>query len=131
MSLNVRSLTCHIKRNYRALLLFRRNFLYERSPPIRHYQRKMPRSFEHMLGLHRVRQKIKEKSTKYIVNTPVSLQVSVSAPDGTRCRLNSRMFNGFNTCRFWAAGPTARRDASTCRRATPRISSTVAKERRD
>ncbi|XP_070517206.1 ribonuclease Z, mitochondrial isoform X2 [Cardiocondyla obscurior] len=53
--------------------------------PIRYYSI-MPRSVEQMLGMQRLRQKIKEKSTKYIGNSKVSLQILGSGAYGTpRC----------------------------------------------
>jgi len=85
MKSNVYSFACHVvKRNYRTLLLFPisrslrqdLSISYKQFSPIRHNQF-MPRSVEHMLGMQRMRQKIKEKSTKYIGNAKVSLQVSI------------------------------------------------------
>jgi len=85
MKSNVYSFACHVKRNYRTLLLFPigrslrqdLSISYRQFSPIRHNQF-MPRSVEHMLGMQRVRQKMKEKSIKYIGNAKVSLQVGVT-----------------------------------------------------
>lgn len=93
----VRSLTlqCHIiKHNYRTLLPslflvghnFRRNLSIPKRFSSSRYNQIMPRSVEHMLGMQRMRQKIKEKSAKYIGNTKVSLQILGSGAYGTsRC----------------------------------------------
>ncbi|XP_024892683.1 ribonuclease Z, mitochondrial [Temnothorax curvispinosus] len=82
-----------VKRNYRTLPLFpigrglRQELLpvlYKQFSPIRHNH--MPRSVEQMLGVQRLRQKLKDKSIKYIGNTKVSLQILGSGAYGTsRC----------------------------------------------
>lgn len=94
MKSKVCSFACHfIKHNYSTLLLFPfGRGLWDPPIPqfkqfvlIRHKQL-MPRSVEHMLGMQRLRQKIKEKSTKYIGNTKISLQILGSGAFGTsRC----------------------------------------------
>lgn len=79
------SVTCHvIKRNYRGLLFFAScNLRQDLSVPYKqfssiYHNRVMPRSVEHMLGMQRMRQKIKEKSAKYTGNGKVSLQVGIT-----------------------------------------------------
>ncbi|XP_011865052.1 PREDICTED: ribonuclease Z, mitochondrial [Vollenhovia emeryi] len=90
---NARSFVYHvIKRNYRTFLLSHVGRLWQNLPvphkqfsSIRHGST-MPRSVEHMLGMQRLRQKIKEKSSKYTGNAKVSLQILGSGAYGTsRC----------------------------------------------
>ncbi|KYN43501.1 Ribonuclease Z, mitochondrial [Trachymyrmex septentrionalis] len=93
MRSNVYSFTCHvIKRNYCTLLPFPvgRNLRHVSAPCKQfssiHNNQIMPRSVEHMLGMQRMRQKIKEKSAKYTGNTKVSLQILGTGAYGTsRC----------------------------------------------
>ncbi|XP_018366735.1 PREDICTED: ribonuclease Z, mitochondrial isoform X1 [Trachymyrmex cornetzi] len=94
MRSNVCSFARHvIKRNYRTLLFFPvgRSLRYNLSAPCKQFSwiytnQIMPRSVEHMLGMQRMRQKIKEKSAKYIGNTKVSLQILGTGAYGTsRC----------------------------------------------
>ncbi|KAL6268468.1 hypothetical protein P5V15_001601 [Pogonomyrmex californicus] len=94
MRANVCSFACHVvNRNLRSLLLphvdhgFQRDLLIRCGQILQAYRYSiMPRSMEQMLYMQRMRQKIKEKSKKYVSNAKVSLQIIGSGAYGTpRC----------------------------------------------
>lgn len=82
---NAFAFACHIvRRNYCSLLFpVGRSLRQHVSVPkqLSSIRRNllMPRSIEHMLNMQRARQKIKQKSAKYIGNTKVSLQVGIAS----------------------------------------------------
>lgn len=80
------SFACHVvKRNRRTLLLFPISQSLRQDLPVLYKQfslvREMPRSIEQMLNMQKQRQRLKDKSTKYMGNTTVSLQVGIAPND--------------------------------------------------